>query len=106
MTNCIEQLTCFPSTNPLEFFTFWNKVYGIPNAVILGLFLGLIIGAIYLKTRSLIHLAILGIYAISIVSATWASETIIAPAYQTVLYIIAVAIASLLVVIVLKSARE
>jgi|SRR6185503_17094356 len=106
---CVEQLTCGPFSGNftiMDVFTFYNLQYGIPNAVILGLFLGILIAGIYLWTRSLNILVILGVYCVSIVGATWANETSVQPAYQSAVWIIALAIASLITIMVLKLTRE
>jgi len=105
MTTCVEQLTCLPE-KPLDILKFYNYQYGIPDAVTLGIFLGILIAAITLWTRSFNIMAILGIYAVSIIGATWASESTIQPIYSSMIWIIAIAIASLAVIAFLKVTRE
>ena len=90
----------------MDVFKFYNYQYGIPNAVTLGMFLGILVAGVYLKTRSLNILVILGVYCIAVVSSTWASEVSIQPAYQGIIWIIALSIASLVVIMILKVTRE
>ena len=92
--------------NPLDVFSFYQYQYGMPNAVTIGMFLGILVAGIYIKTRSLATLAILGIYTIVVGGVIWASEAVIAPAYHSILWIIAIAITSLVVIAVLKVLRE
>jgi hypothetical protein len=106
-TNCVIEMTCFPDfQNPLSVWTFYKEFYGIPNAVTLGIILGIISAGIVVWQRSLASLAICGIYITSIVSSTWLNDTYIAPQYHVITYLIVVAIASLLVMAVLKTIRE
>lgn len=59
-----------------------------------------------MHTRSLAHLAVLGIYTASIVSATWLSDSYVAEQYRIILYVIALAIGSMVIIFVLKVLRE
>jgi len=93
-------------TNPLDVLKYLNIVYGIPNAVTLGLILGMLVAAIYIWSRNLTVLAILGIYSVAIVASTWAAEGAVTETYKTILYIIALSIASIVVMFVLKVLRE
>jgi hypothetical protein len=107
---CVEQMTCgiFNITGgikPMEVFTFYNLQYGVPNALILGLILGILIAGIYLSTRSLNILVILGIYAVTVTSVFAVTEEL-APGYEGVMWIIALAVTSLVVIAVLKVLRE
>ena len=105
MVTCIESMSCFP-TSPLGVFEFYNIQYGIPNAATLGIFLGIIIMGIYLHTRSITHLAVLAIYSMSMVTATWLSDAYVAAQYQMAIYAIAVGVASVIVFMVLRILRE
>lgn len=109
MVNCIEQMSFSGDCSllqPLDVLKLPHIIYNIPNAVTLGIFLIMLIAPIYIWSRNLVVLAVLGIYSITIVSTTWAAETVIAPAYQSVTYIIALSIASLITMLVLKTLRE
>lgn len=106
--NCVFEFTCLP-TNPLDVFTIYKEVYGIPHTVVLGLLLGICIGAIYVHNRSTTMLAILGIYTFAGLGATWAAEANeegLGAQITLAYYVIALAIASAVVVFFLKVLRE
>lgn len=105
MVTCIESMTCLPE-KPLEIFNYWLYQYGIPVPVVLGLIVGLIIGAIYIRTKSLAHLAVMSIYSISVFSAMIITGGYMETQYQAVVYIIALAIASVITMMVLKLVKE
>lgn len=90
----------------MEIFNLYPIHTGIPVSVILGLFVGIIILAIYVRTRSIAHLSVLGIYSISIFSAMWASEAFFEESIKVALYVIAVSVASVIVMLVLKLVKE
>ena len=102
---CIETMTCFP-TNPLDVFKFYEYQYGIPTIVILALFVGMIIMAIYLHTRSLAHLAVMSIYSLSVFGAMFLNNTYLEQQYHMAIYIIMVVVASVIVMLVLKLVKE
>lgn len=106
---CVEEMTCGPLNGtifqPLEVFRFWYYQYGLPDAVALGVFLGILVAGIYLWTRSLNILVILGVYCIT-VTTTFAVTPAVAPAYQNIIWIIALGIASLVIIMLLKVLRE
>jgi len=105
MATCIETMSCFPE-KPLDVFRFFEYQYGIPTVMILALFVGMIIVAIYLHTRSFAHLAVLSIYAFSGFSAMWVNDAFLLEQYHTAMYVIALAIASVITVMVLKLVKE
>lgn len=102
-------MTCGPLNGtaflPLEIFRFYFYQYGIPDAVVLGLFLGILIAAIYLWTRRLNLLVVLGVYAIT-VTTTFQLSTATAPHLHTMMWIIGLAIASIVTILLLKVLRE
>jgi len=102
---CIETLGCLPE-KPLEVLNYWLYQYGIPVPIILGLMLGMIIGAIYVRTKSLAHLAVMSIYSVSVFGAMLVSDAYIETQYHVVIYIIAIAIASVITMMVLKLVKE
>ena len=106
MVTCVENLSCFPNATALEFLRLYEYQVGIPVPVILGILVGMIILAIYVRTRSIAHLSVLGIYAISIFSAMWASEAFFEESIHTALYVIAITVASVIVMLVLKLVKE
>ena len=98
-------MTCFPE-KPLDVFNFYNIQYGIPTVVILGLLVGVIIAAIYLRTRNLAHLIVLSIYSFAVFGTMWINDEYLLEQYHTVMYIIALAMASLITVLFLKLVKE
>lgn len=106
MTNCIDNLSCLPTNSPLEVFHAFDAVYGNGmTLVVMALILGIIEVAIYMRTRSLVMLSVLGIYTIGAFAVMMASP-LIASQYHTMLYVIALAATSGLVMAVLKVVRE
>lgn len=105
MVTCIETMTCMPE-KPLEIFNYWLYQYGIPVPIILGLIVGLVIGAIYVRTRSLAHLAVMTIYAVTVFGTMLISDAYIEAQYHTVLYVVAIAIASVIVMMIMKLVKE
>lgn len=102
---CIETMSCFP-TSPLEVFKLYEYQYGIPVVVVLALFVGIIITAIYLHTRSFAHLAVMSIYAFSVFGAMWINDAFLEAQYHTAMYVIFAAVASVIVMVVLKLVKE
>lgn len=105
MVTCIEALNCLPE-KPLEVFNYWLYQYGIPVPVIIGLMVGMIIGAIYVRTKSIAHLAVMSVYAITVFSAMIVADTYIETQYHAIIYIVAIAIASVITMMVLKLVKE
>lgn len=102
---CVETLTCFP-TGFMEMWEIYELQYGVPVAVMLGLLVGIIIMAIYVHTRSMAHLAVMGIYALTIFSTMWASNEFFEGQIETAWYVIGVAVATVVVVLVLRLVKE
>lgn len=106
---CVEDLTCgvwnSSGFQPLEVFRFYYYQYGIPDAVVLGLFLGILIAGIYLWSRSLNILVILGVYATT-VTTVFAASTVTEPHLHSIMWIIGLAIASIVTIMLLKVLRE
>ena len=105
MVTCVENLLCLPE-KPLEIFNYWLYQYGIPVPVVIGLMIGMIIGAIYVRTKSLAHLAVRSIYAITVFSAMIVSDAYVQAEYHSIIYIIALAVASVITMMVLKLVKE
>lgn len=105
MTTCIESLGC-PPTTPLEVFHAFDVTYGAPmTLIVLALILGVIEIAIYLRTRSLAMLSILGFYTISAFSSIMLSPYI-SSQYHIALYVIALGASSAFTVAILKLVKE
>lgn len=91
MVNCTENLTCIPMNSPLEVFKAFDAVYGTGmSIVVMALILGVIEIAIYMRTRSLGMLAIVGIYTLGTFSAML-TNTILQSQYHIAVYVIALA---------------
>lgn len=105
MVTCVELIECMPEA-PLEVFNYWLYQYGIPVPMILSLIVGMIIGAVYVKTRSLAHLAVMSIYAMTVFGTMFISDAYIEAQYHTMLYVVALAVASVIVMLVLKLVKE
>jgi len=105
MATCIEAMTCFPE-KPLEVFKFFEYQYGMPTVVFLALLVGMIIVAIFLRTRSFAHLAVMSIYAMSVFGSMWLNDVYLAEQYHTAIYILAIAIATVITIMVLKLVKE
>lgn len=105
MTNCIESLGCFP-TNPLDVFNLYDITYGSGTTiVIMALIVGSITMGIYMRTRSLAMLAVLGIYELFTFGAMLTSHYL-SSQYTTAIYVIGLAGASVFVVMALKLVKE
>jgi hypothetical protein len=90
----------------MEMWEIYELQYGVPVAVMLGLLVGIIILAIYVHTRSMAHLAVMGIYALAIFSTMWASNAYFESQINIAWYVVAVAIASVIVMLVLRMIKE
>lgn len=98
-------MSCLPE-KPLEIFNYWLYQYGIPLPIVLGMIIGMIIGAIYVRTKSLAHLAVMSIYSVSVFGAMLLADGYVETQYHSILYIIAIAIASVITMMVLKLVKE
>lgn len=105
MATCIETMSCFPA-KPLDVFNFYNIQYGVPTVVILAIFMALFIVAIYMRTKSLAHLIVLSVYSISVFGAMWLNDVFLLEQYHNLMYIIALAIASVITLVLLKLVKE
>lgn len=65
MVNCLENLQCLPQ-NPLDVLNIFDVWFGAGMSLLaMGLILGTITLGIYLRTRSLPMLTVLGIYELA-----------------------------------------
>lgn len=91
MTTCVENLTCIPHFSPLEVFHAFDATYGTGmSIVVMALILGVIEVAIYMRTRSLGMLAVVGIYTLGTFGAML-TNTILQSQYHIAVYVIALA---------------
>lgn len=102
---CVETLLCLPE-KPLEVFNYWLYQYGIPVSVLLSIIVFMIIGAIYVKNKSLAQVSVLTVYALSVFGSMFVNETYLEEQYHTILYVIAISIASVIVAMILKLVKE
>ena len=105
MTSCVESLSCLP-VKPLDVFNLYDSTYGNGmTVVILALIVGSITMAIYLRTRSMAMLTVLGIYEIATFGALLTSQYI-SSQYQIAEYVVVLGIATVFVVMILKLVKE
>lgn len=105
MPTCIEDGSCFP-TGILQVYDLYQIQYGIPTVIIFAMLVGIIITAIYLHSRSLSHLIVMAMYAFAVLSAMWVNDEWLEAQYHTAIYVLFVAIASVIVVLVLRLVKE
>lgn len=106
MTTCIETLSCIPSTNPMEVFHAFDVTYGTGfTTIVMALIIGVITVAIYMRTRSMAMLAVLGIYEIGVFSTILTSQ-LISSQYQIAVYIIGIAATTVFAIMILKLVKE
>ena len=105
MTTCVENISCLP-TNPLDVFNLFDVTYGAgATTIVLAMITGTIIAAIYLRTKSLALLSVLGIYSFAAFGSLMLSPYITSQ-YQTAVYVIIIAATSVFVMMVLKLVKE
>ena len=106
MTNCIESLSCVPQTNPLEVFKAFDVTYGTgTTTIIMALIVGAITMAIYMRTKSLAMLAVLGIYELGIFATIMTSQYL-SSQYQIAIYVIGIAGTSAFALMCLRMVKE
>lgn len=105
MVTCVELMTCLPE-KPLEVFNYWLYQYAIPVPLILSLLVGIVIGAVYLRTRSLAQMSVMTVYAVSVFGTMLINDSYIEQQYHTIMYVVAVSIASVIVGMILKLVKE
>ena len=106
MTTCIESLSCIPQTNPLEVFKAFDVTYGTgTTTIIMALILGVITMAIYMRTKSLTMLTVLGIYELGIFTTILTSQYL-SSQYQIAIYVIGIAATSVFALMCLRLVKE
>lgn len=105
-TTCIESMTCIPSTSPIEVFHAFDVTYGSGMTLLaMALIIGTIEIAIYLRTRSLAMLAVLGIYTVaafgSIITSSYFSSQ-----YHIMVFVVILGGASVGLIMILKLVKE
>lgn len=105
MTNCIESMSC-PPTNPLDVLNLYDVFFGTGmSLLVMALIIGIITMAIYVRTRSLPMLAILGIYEIaafgSIITTHYFSSQ-----YNIAIYVLGISIATGVTMLILRMVKE
>lgn len=104
-TTCIESLSC-PPTTPLEVFKAFDITYGSGmTLLVFALILGVVEMAIYLRTKSLAMLSVLGIYTIAAFGSIMLSPYI-SSQYHIAEYVIIMGAASAALVMILKLVKE
>lgn len=105
-TTCIESMTCIPSSSPLEVFHAFDVTYGSGMTLLaMALIIGTIEIAIYLRTRSLAMLSVLGIYTVaafaSIITSSYFSSQ-----YHIMVFVVILGGASVGLMMILKLVKE
>lgn len=104
-TTCIESVSCLP-TNVMQVFQLYDIQFGSGTTlVIMALILGVIEMAIYMRTRSLAMLAVIGMYTIAAFSAIITNQYI-SSQYHIAIYVIAIAATSVFTIAILKLVKE
>lgn len=105
MTNCIESMGCLP-TNPLDVLNLYDVWFGTGfTLLVMALIIGIITVAIYIRTKSMPMLVILGIYEIASFSSIITSHYF-SGQYQTTIYVLGIGIATALTIMVLRLVKE
>lgn len=105
MVNCIESGTCFP-TNPTDIFSLYDTFFGTGTSIImLGLLLGIITVAVYVRNRSLPMLTVLGFYEVAVFGSIVTSQYV-SSQYHVMLYVLIFGAASGGVFMILRLVKE
>lgn len=105
LLTCIDTISCLPKT-PLEVFHLFDVFYGPGTTVLIyALILGIIELGLYIKTKSLALLAVLGIYTIAMFGVVL-SSSIIGPQLLSIEAVLVVAVASVITMMALKFVKE
>jgi len=103
--NCIEAASC-PPQNPLDVLNLYDTFFGAGFSLIaMALILGMITLAIYVRTRSLPMLTILGIYEIAAFGAILTSKYI-SSQYHAMEYVLFIGGATGITMLVLRLLKE
>ena len=107
MTSCVETgaMNCLPQ-NPLDAFNLYDQMYGAGMSItMVSLLLGIILVAIYLRTRSVAMLAVLGIDVLATFSTLLTSKYI-SSQYNIMEYVIILLAGSVIVFMILRLVKE
>lgn len=105
MVNCIEAASC-PPQNPLDVLNLYDVFFGSGMSLLaMALIIGIITIAIYVRTKSLPMLTILGIYEISAFSAIITSKYV-ASQYHVMEYVLFIGFAVGATMLVLRLVKE
>lgn len=96
---------CWPQTI-MEIFRLYQYQIGMPVVVVLAIFVAMIIGAIYVRTRSLAHLAVMSIYSFAVFGTMFVNDAYLEVQYHTAMYVITIALATVFVGMILKLVKE
>ena len=105
MTNCIESMSC-PPQNPLDVLNLYDIFFGTGmSLLVMALIIGIITIAIYVRTRSLPMLTILGIYEIAVFSSIITSKYI-SSQYNIAIYVLGIGVATAIIMLILRMVKE
>ena len=104
---CIENFACPPDlTQPMKVLDLYDIQYGAGmSLVVLGIVLGVITLAIYVRTRSMPMLVILGFYEIAAFASILTSKYI-SSQYHIMEYVIIFGMATAVTMLVLRLVKE
>ena len=104
-SNCIELGTCMP-TNPPDVLNLYDQWYGTGFTILaMAMIIGMITVVIYVRTRSLPMLGILGAYEIAVFSSIITSKYV-ASQYQIAIYVIGIALATAVTMMIMRLVKE
>jgi hypothetical protein len=105
VTNCVESSSCNP-VNPLDVLNIFDVWFGTGfSLLVMGLIIGVITLAIYVRTKSLPFLTILGIYEIAAFGSILTSKYI-SSQYHILEYVIIFGGATALMMMILRLVKE
>lgn len=104
-TNCIETSSCMP-TNPLDVLNLYDVWFGSGmSLMVMAMIIGMITLAIYVRTRSLPMLTILGIYEFSAFAAVIINKNF-ASQDHILIYVTCIGFATAASMLVLRLVKE
>lgn len=105
MTNCIESMSC-PPVNPLDVLNIYDVFFGTGMSIMaMALIIGIITVAIYMRTRSLPMLTILGLYEVAAFGSILTSKYV-SSQYHIMEYVLFFGGATAVVMLVLRLVKE
>jgi|SRR6185312_11813660 len=105
MVNCVENLGCLPQ-NPLDVLNIYDVFFGSGFSLLaMAMIIGIITLVIYVRTRSLPMLTILGIYEFAAFGVIITSKYFVSQ-YNTMEYVLIIGGATAVMMLVLRLLKE